>query len=53
MAHQYRENGERNIHSNYSQMTAYAEYSPFPYRHFHRTIDKTLKTLESAGRVFI
>ena len=28
MDHQYRENGARNIYSNYNQMRAYAECSP-------------------------
>ena len=28
MDHQYRENGARNIYSDYKQMRAYVEYSP-------------------------
>ena len=51
MDHQYRENGARNIYSNYNQMTAYVEYSPnqskiIPYLPFHRAIDETLKIPE-------
>ena len=52
MDHQYRENGARNIYSNYNQMRAYVEYSPnqskkiIPYRPFHRAIDETLRIPE-------
>ena len=28
MDHQYRENGARNLYSNYNQMRAYVEFSP-------------------------
>ena len=50
MDHQYGKNGARNIYSNYNQMRAYVDCSPnqkiVPYRHFHRTIDETLKIPE-------
>ena len=51
MDYQYRENGERNIYSNYSQLRAYVECSPnqpknIPYRPFHRAVDETLKIPE-------
>ena len=47
MDHQYRENGARNMYSNYNQMRAYVECSPnkskkfTPYRPFHRANDET------------
>ena len=52
MDHQCRENGERNMYSNYNQIRAYVELSPnqlkkiIPYRPFHRAIDETLKIPE-------
>ena len=53
MDHQYRENGARNLYSNYNQMRAYVECSSNQsrklyrsYRVFHQAIDKTLKVLE-------
>ena len=52
MDHQHRENGTRNIYSNYNQMRAYVECFPnqskkiIPYRPFHRAIDETLKIQE-------
>ena len=52
MDHQYRENGARNIYSNYNQMRAYVKcYANqskkiMPYRPFHRAIDETLKSPE-------
>ena len=53
MDHQYRENGPRNIYLNYNQMRAYVKCSPNQsktYRRFHRAIDETLISPESAGR---
>ena len=53
MDHQYKENGARNIYSDYNQMIIYAECSPnqskkiIPYRLFHRAIEETLKIRES------
>ena len=52
MDHEYRENGARNMYSNYNQMRAYVECSPnqsiknIPYRPSHQAIDETLKILE-------
>ena len=52
MDYQYRENGARNIYSNYSQMRAYVKCSSnqskkiMPYRPIHRAIDETLKRSE-------
>ena len=47
MDYQYRENGARNIYSNYNQIRAYVECSQNQnYRPFHRTIDETLRIPE-------
>ena len=44
MDHQYRENGARNIYSNYNQMKAYVEYSPNQSKNY------TLLTFPSSNR---
>ena len=50
--HQYKENGTRNVYSNYNQMRAYVECSPnqfkkiVPFRPFHQAINETLKIPE-------
>ena len=44
MDHQYKENGARNIYSNYNQMRAYVECSPNQERNY------TLSTFPSSNR---
>ena len=44
MDYQYRENGERNIYSNYSQLRAYVECSPNQPKKY------TLSTFPSSSR---
>ena len=52
MDHQCKENGARNIYSNYNQMrelmlnTLQINKKVIPYRPFHRAIDKSLKIPE-------